>query len=225
MNERAIKPELSAQGIRKTPNPMVLRSIERIRRLRENLVSSKALVVDQGCGQLRHLEIWTRLTKRIMLVDTKDQLNANHEFYGEKTTAQRLVAGRYKRHDITLLNDTEFMRSSVAANLIFCVNVFDVVPRGSRTRILKAAHQNLATDGIYVLIAPRNDTWTLRLCNGENRFQDGHVFARQRGYTFYKNWTNGALLQLTRKHGFDLLDDLSVFRHVCLLLGKHPLPS
>lgn len=213
-----IAPELSAQGIRKNQNPMLPTVLAALAaRYALNGAPRQLRVVDQGCGQLRNVAALRKIASRLILVDTEEQLLKCHNFFGTRLTVGEFAKRQWPRDDIRILSTSEFDASEANADIVFSICVLDAVPPKTRTQILRAARKNLARDGLLVIIVPRNDSWTMNRCAEENTYADGHLLAHPNGYTFYRNWDTKALSRLVRRSGFTVEQDLSVYRHGCLL--------
>jgi len=126
-----------------------------------------------------------------------------------------------KGKNVCVKTDEQFSNCKLNLDLIVCVAVMDVVLPRVRRVILESAYRNLRVGGILVLVAPRNDSTILRRCTQDNADSDGHVFANRGTHTFFHNFRDqGKLLKLCERTGLRLLNDMSVYRHVCLLLQK-----
>ena len=211
-----IRPELSAQGIRKHPNPLLPLAVKTVVDIKKHL-GKGLLVVDCGCGQLRNVQTLLSLSSRIVLVDTPYQLDRQHDFYGERMCIRDFVRKRWPRKRIEVMSSSDFEMASVDADIIFSVNVLDVTPQRTRRAILRSCHNNLGTDGLFVAIAPRNDIWTLRICTPDKKYQDGYAFTHPSGYTYYRNWTGTSLHAAIETAGFRIERDLSTHRQVCII--------
>jgi hypothetical protein len=210
-----LRPELSAQGIRKSPSPMLKKCWATVTHL--GLPARTPLVVDYGCGQLRNVRVLLTFSRRLVLVDTETQLSTPHEFYGRRLLPEELIRERWPVAGPTLLTSTEFEARSLGASVIFIINVFDVVPAATRKAMIRAAVRNLLPNGYLVIIAPRNDTWTLRLCTPARKYRDGYAFAHPRGHTYFRNWKDDSLQTCLLKSGIDIVTDLSVYRYVTVI--------
>lgn len=177
----------------------------------------EVLLVDYGCGQLRNVATFLSFSSRLVLVDTRAQLRVQHDFYGSKTLACDFAKKRWPKAKLRFLTTVEFERSRLRADAIFIVNVFDVVLKHVRRKMIRCALSHLKVGGCLVIVAPRNDTRTLRLCAGEQVFQDGFALRHPRGHTFYKNWKGETLKKWVTSQGAAIIRDLSRYRHVCLL--------
>jgi len=180
------------------------------------------LVVDQGCGRLRHLKILLAHFDDIVLVDTRHQLNREQTIFGEKATLRSYVqnletAGK----SIKIYEAEEFADCRIEADLVSNVALMDVVTRRVRASVVKDAHANVREGGFYALVVPRNDSSILRRCNESNRFQDGHEFAHHGVSTFFRNFRDHTpLIRLLTRNGFSLQYDLSRYRQACLVARK-----
>lgn len=217
MNNRImISPELSAQGVRKRPNPMIVKSCQAL--TEAALVNdSRPLVVDYGCGQLRNVETLLSFSDRLVLVDTEKQLATPHDFYGHKLLASEFVKKHWPKANVRLLTSSEFSLSPLRADVIFIINVIDVVPEQVRRRMIRTAIAHLKQNRGLVLIVPRNDAWTLRICTPRCAFEDGFAFKHPQGYTFYKNWAGETLQEWARSQRLAIVCDLSCYRQACLV--------
>jgi hypothetical protein len=213
-----LRPELSAQGIRKNPNPILRKAIEVA--LEAQKKGKRILIVDCGCGQLRNVQTLLSISSNILLVDTPYQLNAEHDFYGEKIQIKDFVRKKWSRKKIDIMSSEQFKCSSVKADLIFSINVLDVTPQRTRQAILRSCYNNLTDDGLFVAIVPRNDTWTLRICAADKQYQDGFAFAHSKGFTYYRNWHGTTLHDVIDKVGFCVYRDLSIHRQVCVICKR-----
>ena len=213
---RMVSPELSAQGIRKSPNPMLVPSWSALRALGLS-TRSTPILVDYGCGQLRNVKTLLSFSNRLVVVDTERQLSSPHLFYGKQMLASEFVKTYWRDAEIRVLTDSQFSNSRITADVIFFVNVFDVVPEQTRRIMLRVATRHLKEGGALVIIAPRNDSWTLGLCSSEKQYQDGHVFDHPRGLTYYRNWSGKTLQEWVVSRRLKIVRDLSIFRQVCLV--------
>src|SRR5262249_51565821 len=141
-----IRPELSAQGVRKQPNPMLDCAWSAIKALGV-IDRPHPLIVDYGCGQLRNTAALLKYSKRLLLVDTSVQLNTPHEFFGRRILAKDFAAERWPDANLRFLDSTDFERARVFADVIFLVNVFDVVPTPTRIAMVRAVRRNLRRHG------------------------------------------------------------------------------
>ena len=185
--------------------------------------AGRARAADQGCGKLRHLAILRRNFARVLLIETLDQLNRPQKIFGDiATSIPRYVRDHYgARGAISFMAAESFARSSVGLDLILNACVLDVVPPNARQAILKAAARNLRAGGLLVLIVPRNDQSILVRCTRKNRFFDGYVFRRGSIVTFYRNFDDAQILiRIARSLDLDLVQDLSIYRQVCLIFSK-----
>ena len=130
-----------------------------------------------------------------------------------------LHVGRARRIRIQDAEEFAIKRSHV--DVVFAINTFDVVPPATRAHMTEAAIQNLRREGLYVVIIPRNDVTITSRCTRGNRFLDGHVFTHHGVRTFFRNFQEyDSVIRLIRRRGAELIADLSVYRHVCLLFAK-----
>lgn len=211
-----IRPELSAQGIRKSNNPMLPKVISELEELTD-FEGQTPLIVDCGCGQLRNVECLSNFSPRIVLVDTPFQLDNPHAMFGTRMLISDYVKNNLASLDTNVMYTTDFEKSRLHAKVIFSINVLDVLPRTTRVSMVRACIRNMATDGLFVAIVPRNDTWTLRICTTEAKYQDGYVFQHKRGYTYYHNWKGDALAKWVGRQGLAIVKDMSIYRYACLI--------
>lgn len=214
-----LRPEYSAQAMGFAPNPMVPRAIGAAR----ELYPQARKVADHGCGKLRHLHLLTEEYSQVVLVDTPLQLQRSLVLDGRTCAIPEYVDGlpTSRGRTVQVMTSENFAVSELGLDVVFSVSVFDVVPRVTRIQLVVAAHRNLSRDGLYIVIAPRNDSSILRRCTDENRFDDGHYFLHHGAATFYRNYRDhGPLVRLVVKRGFKLVRDVSVYRQVCLVFGK-----
>ena len=218
MADIQVMPEYSALGVRKKSSKALHELIEHLGEyICHDSASDAPLVVDQGCGQLRNVEILLAISSQMVLVDTERQLKKKHSFYGQSLTVYEFVPQRWSDKDITILTAKEFSQSSLAADVVFSINVLDVVLPETRDEILHAAHRNLSPTGVLAVFVPRNDTWTLRRCKSINKLADGYVFPNHGVHTFYHNWTDSEMQKLLSERGFTIVKNLSMYRHLRLL--------
>ncbi|MBI4659660.1 MAG: methyltransferase domain-containing protein [Verrucomicrobia bacterium] len=216
--KRIIQTELSALGIRKASSPRLKPLIARLAELQDaGLLSHDPLIVDQGCGQLRITKELLKHYHRIVVVETDFQLSRKHKFFDEKLTIPEFLKLRWSNHRIEVMSSTRFAKSQLRADVVFSVNVLDVTPPHTRGSILRAARQNISQNGVFAVIVPKNESWTLRLCTKERKHADGFVFSNHRAHTFYKNWQAAPLRKLLKRYGFLVWEDLSRFRIACLI--------
>jgi SAM-dependent methyltransferase len=211
----------SAQGSRARPNPLVLASLSEVQLLLGDRIPT---IVDQGCGRLRHLELLQGLTRRLVLVDTPGQLRKPQSLFG--------VGGRRisqlstwwtteTRTDIDVLTNRDFQRSHLDAACILSVCVYNVVTPQNRVELAQSAARNLRSDGIYVVIVPRNDHSIIRRQWRGIRVADGHVFRKPGVTTFFANFRDHSpLIDLIESYGLSLVRDASNYRNVWLFFRR-----
>jgi SAM-dependent methyltransferase len=220
-----LRTEYSAQGSRATPNPRLSVALDYLDEKVER-DNSRWTVADHGCGRLRHLETLRSRFDRLVLIDQETQLSKTQMLFG-KSTSIRSLAEELNRRDgksrTTVVSADEFEGTRLDLDLIVCVAVLDVVPPRTRESVLKSTFRNLKTGGLYVLVIPRNDQSITRRGTDDNRYADGHVFYHRGVTTFYKNFRSHEYLATKlRRMGYGLLEDMSIYRHVCLILEKLP---
>ncbi|MBN1885305.1 MAG: methyltransferase domain-containing protein [Candidatus Krumholzibacteriota bacterium] len=215
-----IRSDYSAQRINAQPNPMFIKLLSRM----SDYSPECARVVDLGCGKLRHLVHLRECYRDITLVDTAHQLSATHKLGSATSTIPMFVDGLRKRkgEKLSVIEFGAFAKAkSLRVHAVFCVAVFDVVPPGTRRALLDATHRHLGPDGLFVLVVPRNDSSILRRCTHDNEFKDGHVFAHHGVHTFYRNFgDSSALAKWIMRRDFDLVDDLSNYRQIGLVMRR-----
>src|SRR5947199_4917253 len=96
--------ELSALGLDKNISPMLPKLIGEVKRLREGRLGHPDLIVDSGCGQLRHLDTLLSNFSKLCLVDTEFQLDRRHLLRGEKQTIRHFVQRTYPHRHIRILS-------------------------------------------------------------------------------------------------------------------------
>lgn len=217
-----IKSSYSAQPSSSKPNPFVEKSILHIA---DNSFITKSLqllkVADQGCGKLRHLPVFARYFRRIVLVDTMDQLSRRQKLFDVDDITIAEYIGTAKRKDVSLISADRFARTRLALDLIFNVCVLDVEVPHLRDKMFHAAAQNLKIGGLFVVIVPRNDQTILVRCTSENEYQDGHVFRHHGIATFYRNFREQtAITRIGAGAGLYPVADLSVYRQICLIFRR-----
>jgi hypothetical protein len=223
MKERAVnlRPEYSAQRRSHPPNPALFHAIEVIQTLRGSKRLGK--VADLGCGKLRHFDLLIRFADELFLVDTQNQISANHEDLGKSYTVLQVAEKAGKRgRKVHAIATEAFAKGKLGLDVIFCIAVFDVVPQHTRRSLIESAVGNLAKHSAFVVIAPRNDSTILRRCRPDNAYADGHVFRNHGAYTFFHNFKKYEdIIKDCRKVGLSLIKDLSRYRQVCLLFKSN----
>lgn len=213
-----IRPELSALGRRKAQCPLLPKLIQAVLDFRqENGFGTARQVVDLGCGQLRNLSELAGRFQSLLLVDTEFQLNRTHNFGGRLMTIPEYVKRYYPDGSIAVMSDRDFSSSRFRSDIIFSINVMDVVPPQTRQLILDVVTKHLSPKGQFASLVARNDSRTLHLCKGAQKHQDGHIFHNHGAFTFYKNWTGTQLAELYRSRSLHVVRDLSRYRHSCLI--------
>lgn len=214
-----IRSEYSAQGMSAKPNPMLPKCIARV----QELFPSASRIADLGCGKLRHLGLFRRAFREVYLVDTVRQLKRPHMLAGRNRLLEEYTSelDLQSRVSLKVLHTAAFARSRLLLDAIFAVAVFDVVTRNVRRILSHIAHCNLASEGLFVIIAPRNDSSILRRCSAKNCYEDGHVFYHHGIQTFYHNFANAnEIVRLVEKQGFVLVEDLSRYRQLALIFRR-----
>jgi SAM-dependent methyltransferase len=218
-----IHPEKSAQGMNARPNPFVTPSIDfLLENCLQNANSHLLAIADQGCGKLRHLKVFLKYFRKILLVDTEAQLRRTQDLGGQLTTVEEYVGSlgsKYPR--LKSLPAKLFARSKLRLDVIFNTCVFDVVVAETRRELIKAAFRNIRPGGFYCVIVPRNDQSITSRCVPSTRYRDGYAFRRNGFYTFYKNFRDArAIQQLLKTNGFQQVADLSRYRQICLVAQR-----
>lgn len=179
-------------------------------------------IADVGCGKLRHFKILAPLSRQLVLVDTESQISKAHTDNGITYTVSDFAKKRStKSKKISVLSSDSFAQKSLALELIFCIAVFDVVPRQVRQEIIAASASNLREGGHLVVIVPRNDQSITSRFTDTNKHLDGHIFERQGITTFFCNFkAYDSIINDCVKSGLSLVADISKHRQVCLLFSK-----
>lgn len=214
-----LRPEYSAQAMCSPVNPLVEPAIHSLRELRPAV----SFVADQGCGKLRHLRLLLSYFRKVILVDTEYQLARTMSIDGLIGAVPDYVRQMpmTERRRVQVVPATHFEAAKCDLDAVFSICTFDVVPSSTRIELAQSAHRNLKPGGVFVVITPRNDSTILRRCGNHNRHQDGHAFQHHGVSTFYANFRDHApLTRLVERKGFQLLHDMSRYRHVCLLFAR-----
>lgn len=217
-----ISPEYSAQRRSAPPNPALRLALDALGTLRGGRLQNMR-VADQGCGKLRHYRLLRRIARALYLVDTARQLSAIHRDGGSTFRITDFARKENTRSAtrVGVLTDREFGRSRLRLDIVFSIAVLDVVPSRQRRAIVHAAARNLRSRGWLVLIIPRNDSSILHRCGPENRYGDGYVFPHHGVFTFYRNFHDvRPLVRECGRAGLELVQDLSSYRQICLLLRR-----
>jgi hypothetical protein len=213
-----IRPEFSALGRRKPISPLLPKLIQCVLELRRLTgLNAPRLALELGCGQLRNLKALKRYFASVILVDTSLQLNRPHDFGGKRLTIPEYVRRHYPEGSVTVMSDREFAISNLRPDVIFSINVMDVVPPRARRVMLSSVCGHLPITGQFASLVPRNDSRTLHLCRGTREYRDGHLFPNHGAFTFYKNWSEDELQRLYRSYSLGVVSDRSCYRHSCLL--------
>jgi SAM-dependent methyltransferase len=218
-----VHPEYSAQAKSHPPNPALQTALEAVARRGGN-VRKFGRVADLGCGKLRHYRQLAACSGELFLIDTPEQLSAKHIDNGFEYTvysvAERAPTQRQKVHAISF---SDFATDSLSLDLVVCIAVLDVVLPHVRRALIRAVARNLAPAGKCVIIVPRNDSTILSRCGADNEYSDGHVFSHHGVHTFFHNYrVHAPIVRICGKAGLHLLEDLSCYRQVCLVLGRGP---
>lgn len=215
-----INPEYSAQRKSHPPNPFLLKAISYLQSMLQ--LKKFGRVCDLGCGKLRHFDILTKYSDFLLLVDTEYQINTPHIDSGKKYIIRDLIMElRNKGNNVDVMSDLQFKDQDLKLDLIFLINVTDVVTKSIHSQIIRAAHLNLKQGGTLVVLFPRNDSSITRRFNESNRYQDGHLFNHHSIKTFMRNIadTRPVVQQLARAK-FQLLHDGSRHKQVLLVFKK-----
>ncbi len=218
MKRKTIRPEFSALGRHKPISPLLGQLIQRVlevRRLRG--IRTPRLALELGCGQLRNLTELRKYFSSLILVDTVRQLNQPHDFGGKRMTVPEYVRRYYPDGTVTVMTDHEFAVSQLRPDVIFSINVMDVVPPETRQRILTIVNAHLSSTAQFVSLVPRNDSRTLHLCTRGRAHRDGYIFPNHGAYTFYRNWPGSKLQRLYRIYSLSVVHDQSCYRYSCLV--------
>jgi SAM-dependent methyltransferase len=216
-----IHPEYSAQTRSHPPNPTLETALETVARRNGN-ITKFGRVADLGCGKLRHYCRLAACSHELFLIDTPSQLSTTHTDKGVKYTVRSVAeCAMAQGRKIQVMAFKDFAGSRLDLDLIVCVAVLDVVLPCARRALIRAAAQNLAPAGECIIIVPRNDSTILRRCGLDNAYSDGYVFSHHGIHTFFHNFRDHRpIIRACAKAGLRLLDDLSCYRHVCLIVRK-----
>jgi hypothetical protein len=215
---REIRSELSALGRNKPISPVLTQLIAAVFQVRrEHCLAEPRIALEYGCGQLRNLKELRRHFQSVCLVDTPMQLSRTHDFDGKHLTVHEYVKRHYRSDCVTVMTDLEFAVSRMKPDVIFSINVMDVVPPQTRRAMLRNIRQHLAAHGQFASLVPRNDSRTLNLCKHARTYADGHIFPNHGFLTYYRNWPLDQLQQLYQASGLSILRDLSRYRCSCLV--------
>jgi SAM-dependent methyltransferase len=214
-------PEYSAQRRSHPKNPIIPIAFSFL----ERFLGSRNFgnVCDLGCGKLRHLSELNKRATALTLVDTEFQLSRPQREGDNVGTIRDFVLELKKRgkKQITLLNSEEFSKSALNLDVIFLVNVTDVVPARTHLSIIRSAAQNLKSGGMIVIIFPRNDSSIMKRFTTTNKFQDGHYFTHGKVTTFIRNITNlEPLKRQLKSTGLTPLHEHIRFRQVMIVMQK-----
>jgi Methyltransferase domain len=213
-----IRPEASALGMRKGASSQLATLIKAVLKVRtERGLGPARLVAEYGCGQLRNLKELRRHFPAICLVDTDLQLSRTHDFRGKRMTIPDYIKRYYRSRRVTVLTERQFEKSRLKPDVIFSINVMDVVPRHTRLSILGTTLNHLPSGGQLAALVPRNDTRTLDLCTNARAYRDGYLFRNHGVFTHDRNWLGSDFQRLCRSRGFHLLRDLSRYRYCCII--------
>lgn len=170
--------------------------------------------MEYGCGLLRNVPALDYPV--VHALDTEFQLTRRHVIGDFKGSLQDYAKDAFPRRDIRVTTPDRFHAKNV--DVVFCINVLDVVPSSTRVKILRHVSNILTPRSQFVLIVPRNDSRTIKLCTDANRFADGYAFPNHGAYTFYRNWreTKDLVSSLDRQ-GLRVIADLSIYRHAILI--------
>jgi hypothetical protein len=221
-----VRPEYSALGRRKAVSPLLAELINSILELRKAIgLSAPREAVDLGCGQLRNLRELRHTFPFVWLVDTEFQLNRTHDFGSMCGTITDYVRRYYHDGTVIVMNEKAFRASDLRPDVIFSINVMDVVPAQARRSILDSVREHLPLTGQFASLVPRNDSRTLQLCQTARVYEDGHVFPNHGAFTYYKNWAGAELQRLYRVYSLSVTRDLSRYRHSCLICMRERAPK
>lgn len=220
-----IRPEYSALGMRKPISPLLRKLIEAVLDVRqERNLPIPRLVLEYGCGKLRNLRDLRQHFPSVCLVDTERQLTRTHDFGGKRLTVQEYVRRYYRDGCVTVMTERQFEASRLRPDVIFSINVMDVVPPETHLRMLANIGRRLRSTGQFASLVPRNDSRTLNLCRGARPYCGGHLFPNHGALTYYRNWSGDELQQLYRSCGLSLLRDLSRYRYSCVVCESQRRP-
>ncbi len=215
-----IRPELSAQGYSAQPNPMLSRFYAYAKKAQWEMTRA----ADQGCGRLRHLGLMAQHHDYLVLVDTQAQMSHCQLLAGRRITIPDFVEEWNEAgHSCCLaaMVAEEYAMTELDLDVVFSIATFDVVTRKTRHDMAESAARNLKKSGLYVVIAPRNDSSILQRCTPSCAYEDGHVFSRPAGQTFYCNFRKtDDIIDLVTAVGFVLEKDFSVYRQVALCFRR-----
>lgn len=222
MKSKFLRTENSAQGTKSKPNPFVKSTLEILIKEKNSSLDSNIKIVDLGCGKLRHLEIYTPYAKKIILVDTKYQVERLQKFDGTTNAMQGYISSL--KSNATIVTIDEFSQQNNNVDIVLNVAVMDAVLSKTRLFLAKSAHRNLRKHGYFIVIVPRNDVSILINCTPKNRYQDGHLISKKGTdfKTFYSNFRDPTTLhKLITTCGFNLYKDFSNYRQICWIFQKH----
>jgi hypothetical protein len=136
-----IASEYSAQRMTHPPSPALPRVLKWLHG--KGTLGARIRAADLGCGRLRHFDALSHVSKELFLVDTDEQLARQHRD-GALTYTIPSFAAQHTNHRSRALAMafSEFQTSRLKLDVVFCIAVFDVVPRETRRAICQAAFRN-----------------------------------------------------------------------------------
>lgn len=171
--------------------------VEEIRNLEPVSVS-----MDYGCGKLRYLKVYSKISDEVYLHDSEIQLFRQQSIFGKKQSIAQYAKHKnyislFGRHDVTT-------KKSIF-DRIFCINVMSAIPILSvRWRVLKNCFRLLKAGGELVITHQYRNSDFTRMRNLPNAYEyrDGFVINSLRGHSFYSTFSRETLIRRIEEYGF-----------------------
>jgi hypothetical protein len=212
-----INSELSAQGSNARCNPALRGLIEH---MTNNYINADTVAV-QAAGKLRNLTIYSEYYDNIFIIETEEQLLKNQVFFEYRNITLSEYINNHALN-IRYTTSTQFLLSNYNFQIIYNVCAYDVVPFSIRYEMAYSAFNNIAHDGYYIIVIPRNDFSITNRFTINNKYQDGHIFNRNSKKTFMINYKNyDSLINMFEDIGFIIVEDLSIYKYIKLILKKN----
>jgi predicted TPR repeat methyltransferase len=162
------------------------------------------LAVDYGCGRLRYSLPLCSIAKKVIAVDSREQLEKLQTVNGIRTTVLDFVRQNRK---IRVLDVEDFTASEFSADLVICINVLSAIPHEvERHRVASRVASHLNSSGLCLFsVQHQNSDFNRVRRTGHARpYKDGYIIDMGKWVSFYGLLTREYIAHLVRRAGLQV---------------------
>jgi len=162
-------------------------------------------VLDYGCGLFRYTEPLSIQAKKVVAIDSTEQLDKTHKFGDEKLLLKDYKEKYFKNVDLFSLDDLKWKK--LKYDIVFCSNVLSAIPSNKyRQTIFENSFSVLKKNGkLFVFNQFKNSYFnTFKINPKAEKYLDGWLVKGEKYSTFYGLISKSSLEKLCIKAGFNI---------------------